>query len=46
MATVIVRDVPPAEIEGHSWTAQFMRDRRERVENDVPCLDISFTETQ
>jgi hypothetical protein len=44
--TVIVRDVPPAKIEGHPWTAQSMRDRRQRIENDVSCLDISFTETK
>jgi Mn-containing catalase len=46
MATVVVRDVPPAEIEGHPWTAQFIRGRGERIENDVPCLDLSFTETK
>jgi amicoumacin kinase len=44
--TVILRDVPPAEIEGHPWTAQFMRGRRKRIENDVPCLNMPFTETK
>ena len=41
---VILRDVPPTEIEGHPWTAQFMHGRRQRIENDVPCLNISLTE--
>jgi amicoumacin kinase len=44
--TVILRDVPPAEIEGHPWTAQFMHGRRQRIENDVPCLDMSLVENQ
>lgn len=42
---VILRDVPPAEIEGHPWTARFMRGRRERIENNIPCLDIPLTES-
>jgi len=41
---VILRDLPPAEIEGHPWTAEFMRGRRQRIENDVPCLNIDLME--
>jgi amicoumacin kinase len=42
--SVIMRDVGPEHIDDHPWTAQFMRGRRQRIENDVPCLDISLTE--
>jgi amicoumacin kinase len=41
---VISRDLLPAEIEGHPWTAEFMRGRRQRIENDVPCLNIDLAE--
>jgi amicoumacin kinase len=36
---VIRRDMEPEQIEAHPWTAQFMRGRRERIEQEVPCLD-------
>lgn len=43
---VILRDLSPAEIEGHPWTAQFMRGRRQRIENGAPCLDMSLVDNQ
>jgi amicoumacin kinase len=43
---VILRDLSPAEIGGHPWTVQFMHGRRQRIENGVPCLDMSLVENQ
>lgn len=42
--SVIMRDVGSEYIDDHPWTANFMRGRRQRIENDVPCLDIPLTE--
>jgi amicoumacin kinase len=39
---VILRDVGPEHIDDHPWTAQFMNGRRERIENDVPCLKMDL----
>jgi Ser/Thr protein kinase RdoA (MazF antagonist) len=40
---VILRDVGWEHLDEHPWTAQFMRGRRERIEADVPCLDMDLT---
>ncbi|MBK8986509.1 MAG: phosphotransferase [Chloroflexi bacterium] len=39
---VLLRDVGLEGIEAHPWTAQFMRGRRERIENDIPCLAVDW----
>jgi amicoumacin kinase len=40
--TVIVRDVGWDHVEDHPWTARFMRGRRQRIEQDLPCLEIDL----
>jgi Ser/Thr protein kinase RdoA (MazF antagonist) len=40
--TVIVRDVGWDHVEEHPWTARFMRGRRQRIEQDLPCLEIDL----
>jgi Ser/Thr protein kinase RdoA (MazF antagonist) len=38
---IICRDFDVDHIE-HRWTAEFMRGRKEKIENDVPYLDMDF----
>lgn len=40
---IITRDFTPEQIAGDNWLRSFMTGRRERIEQDVPYLDVDFT---
>ena len=39
---ILRRDADDVELMNSPWTQQFMQDRREKIANDVPYVDIDF----